>query len=167
MRNLVLLIVMLLAGGGGWFAGSWSGAKARDALKRAEQAGEQAKSEHDKAAGALNARIAGLSADFDRKKQQLDADHTRQTDELKGLIASSKSRIDELGKARTGTQAEIQRLKTALAGAATPQERQKIEVELAKVEVVEKVQGVQIVSLQCLDLPVPAEVLASWRGSAP
>lgn len=167
MRNLVLLIVMLLAGGAGWYGGSWSGRSAKEALARAEEAGKQSQAAHEQAVSDLKAKLASQSADFERDKRKLNDDHAKQTSDFNALIASSKSRIDELSKARSGTQAEIQRLKASLATAATPQQRQSIEAEIVHQEGVEQKQDTQIVGQQCLAVPVPLEVLASWRGSAP
>ena len=167
MRNLVLLIAMALAAAAGWWGGSWSGRTAKEGLARAEKAGELLKAAHEKESAALKAKVDTLTADFDRDKQQLAADHARQTGALNELIKGSKNEVAVIGQARKGTQAEMARLQAALAAAATPQEKQTLQTAIAVQQQVETKQTTQIAGLQCLDVPIPTNVLANWRGVQP
>jgi hypothetical protein len=167
MRNLVLLIVMALAAAAGWWGGSWSGRTAKEGLARAEKAGELLKAEHEKESAALKAKVDTLAADFDRDKQALAADHARQTGALNAVIAGSKSQVAVIDQARKGTQAELARLQSALAAATTPQEKQTLQRAITVQQDAQTQQTTQIAGLQCLDVPVPATVLASWRGVQP
>ena len=167
MRSLVLLVAMALAAGAGWWGGSWSGRSAKEGLARAEKAGELLKAEHEKESAALKARVDSLNADFDRDKQALAADHVRQTGALNAVIAGSKNQAAAVDQARKGTQAELTRLKAALVTAATPQERQQLQTAIAAQQQVETRQTTQIAGLQCIDVAVPTDVLANWRGVQP
>lgn len=167
MRSLVLLIAMALAAAAGWWGGSWSGRAAKEGLARAERAGELLKAEHEKEAASLKAKVDTLTADFDRDKQQLAADHARQTLALNSVIAGSKNQVAVIDQARKGTQAELARLQAALAAATTPQEKQTLQTAIASQQQAETRQTTQIAGLQCLDVPVPTNVLASWRGVQP
>lgn len=167
MRNLVLLIAMALAAAAGWWGGSWSGRTAKEGLARAEKAGELLKAAHAQEQAALKAKVDTLTADFDRDKQQLAADHARQTGALNEVINSSKGQAIVINKERRGTQAELARLQSALATATTPQEKQTLQTAIAAQQQVETKQTTQIAGLQCLDVPVPANVLANWRGVQP
>ena len=166
MRNLVLLIVLLLGGAAGWYAGGWSGKDARAALARAEETGKSAAAAHTAEADALKAKLASLGADFERDKKQLEDAHNRQRSEADALIASSQSRIADLGKARTGSQTELQRLRTELAAAKTPQDRQVIAERIVIKEVEVQRQDNQIAGETCLAAPVPERLLVTWRGGA-
>lgn len=167
MRSLVLLVAMALAAAAGWWGGSWSGRTAKEGLARAEKAGELLKAEHEKESAALKARVDLLNADFDRDKQVLAADHARQTGALNAVIAGSKNQVAVIDQARKGTQAELARLQAALAAASTPQERQQLQTAITAQQQVETRQTTQIVGLQCIDVPVPTSLLASWRGGQP
>ena len=167
MRSLVLLVAMALAAGAGWWGGSWSGRSAKEGLARAEKAGELLKAEHEKESAALKARVDSLNADFDRDKQALAADHVRQTGALNAVIAGSKNQAAAVDQARKGTQAELTRLKAALVTVTTPQERQQLQTAIAAQQQVETRQTTQIAGLQCIDVAVPTDVLANWRGVQP
>lgn len=167
MRNLVLLIAMALAAAAGWWGGSWSGRTAKEGLARAEKAGELLKAEHEKESAALKAKVDTLTADFDRDKQQLATDHARQTGALNEVIKGSKSQVAVIDQARRGTQAELARLQAALATATTPQEKQTLQTAIAAQQQAQTRQTTEIAGLQCLDVPVPTTVLASWRGVQP
>ena len=167
MRSLVLLVAMALAAGAGWWGGSWSGRSAKEGLARAEKAGELLTAEHEKESAALKARVDSLNADFDRDKQALAADHVRQTGALSAVIAGSKNLAAAVDQARKGTQAELTRLKAALVTATTPQERQQLQTAIAAQQQVETRQTTQIAGLQCIDVAVPTDVLANWRGVQP
>jgi hypothetical protein len=167
MRNMVLLIAMALAAAAGWWGGSWSGRSAKEGLARAEKAGEEAKAVHEKQAAELKAKVDTLTADFNRDKEQLAADHVRQTLALNSVIAGSKGQVTEISQARTRTQAELARLQSALAGATTPLEKRTLELAIAEQQQSETKQTTQIAGLQCIDVPVPTTVLASWRGVQP
>ena len=164
MRNLVLLIVLLLGGAAGWTAGGWSGKTAKADLARAEETGKAAAAAHTAEVDALKASLAGLNADFVRDKKKLEDDHSRQSSEANALIASSQSRIAELGKARTGSQTALQSLRTALAAAKTPQEQKEITERIVVKEVEVQRQDGQIAGETCLAAPVPDRLLAAWRG---
>jgi chromosome segregation ATPase len=166
MNNLVVLVVAVAALVAGWFVGSSSGREAKEALARAEAAGQSAKSEHDKAVGVLNQRLASLTGDYEREKQKLDADHSRQSREFDAILAKRDGRIAELTRARGETQAEVQRLKDAIA-AAPPAERERLQRELDRRQGEQKTQETQIAGLQCLEVPVPPDVLVAWRGGQP
>ena len=115
----------------------------------------------------MKARVDSLNADFDRDKQALAADHVRQTGALNAVIVGSKNQAAAVDQARKGTQAELTRLKAALVTAATPQERQQLQTSIAAQQQVETRQTTQIAGLQCIDVAVPTDVLANWRGVQP
>jgi len=167
MRNLVLLIAMALAAAAGWWGGSWSGRTAKEGLARAEKAGELLKAAHEKESAALKAKVDTLTADFDRDKQQLATDHARQTVALNATIDGAKGAAAAVALTRKGTQDELARLRAELAAAKTPQEQQRLQVAIKTQEQVETTQTTQIAGLQCIDVPVPTNVLANWRGVQP
>ncbi len=166
MRNLVLLIVLLLGGAAGWYAGGWSGKDAKAALARAEETGKAAAAAHTAEADTLKAKLVSLGAEFERDKKKLEGEHSRQRSEASALIASSQSRIAELGKARSGSQATLQSLRAELANAKTPQDKQAITERIVIKEVEVQRQDTQIAGETCLAVPVPERLLATWRGGA-
>ncbi len=166
MRNLVLLIVLLLGGAAGWTAGGWSGRTARADLARAEETGKAAAAAHAAEADTLKAKLASLSTDFERDKKKLEDEHNRQSSEASALIASSQSRIAELSKARSGSQTDLQRLRSELAAAKTPQEQKAITERIVVKQVEVQRQDGQIAGETCLAAPVPDRLLATWRGVA-
>ena len=125
------------------------------------------KAEHEKESAALKARVDSLTADFDRDKQALAADHARQTGVLNEVIKGSKNEVALIDQARKGTQAALARLQAALATATTPQERQQLQTAITAQQQAEIQQTTQIAGLQCIDTPVPLNLLASWRGVQP
>jgi hypothetical protein len=108
-----------------------------------------------------------LTSDFNRDKEALAADHARQTGALNAVIAGSKNQVAIIDQQRKGTQAELARLQAALAVATTPQEKQTLQTAIVAQQQVQTQQTTQISGLQCIDTPVPLNLLASWRGVQP
>lgn len=175
MRNLVLLIVALLAGAAGWYGGSWSGRDAIQALAKAKALGEQAQAEHDKAVKGLNDRLAGLGAEYAQGKKTLEDAHAQAKREFSTVLAGRDQRIAELGRVRTSTQTQLAGLKQALAnagtgtgtaGGATPQDRERLQADINRLEKQVADQQTLIAGLECSKVAVPAELLAPLRLGA-
>ena len=179
MRNLVLLIVALLAGAAGWYVGSWSGRDAIQALAKAKVLGEQAQVAHDKAVKGLNDQLAGLGAEYAQGKKSLEDAHAQAKREFSTVLAGRDQRIADLGRVRTSTQTQLAGLKQALANAgtatgtgtgsgATPQDRERLQADIARLEKQVADQQTLIAGLECSKVAVPAELLAPLRlGSLP
>ena len=175
MRNLVLLIVALLAGAAGWYVGSWSGRDAIQALAKAKALGEQAQVEHDKAIKGLNDRLAGLGAEYAQGKKSLEDAHAQAEREFAAVLAGRDQRIADLGRVRSSTQTQLAGLKQALANAgtgtgtgagATPQDRARLQADIARLEKQVADQQTLIAGLECSKVAVPSELLAPLRLGA-
>ena len=187
MRNLVLLIVALLAGAAGWYAGSWSGRDALQALAKAKALGEQAQAEHDKAVKGLNDRLAGLGAEYAQGKKTLEDAHDQAKRDFSTVLAGRDQRIADLGRVRTSSQTQLAALKQALANAnanananagtgtgtgtgpgtgATAQDRERLQADITRLEKQVADQQTLIAGLECSKVAVPAELLAPLRLGA-
>ena len=82
------------------------------------------------------------------------------------VVVHSQSRIAELSKARSGSQTDLQRLRSELAAAKTPQEQKAITERIVVKQVEVQRQDGQIAGETCLAAPVPDRLLATWRGVA-
>ncbi len=173
MRNLVLLIVALLAGAAGWYVGSWSGRDAIQALAKAKALGEQAQTAHDQAVKGLNDRLAGLGAEYAQGKKSLEDAHAQAEREFAAVLAGRDQRIADLGRVRSSTQTQLAGLKQALANAgtgtgagATPQDRARLQADIARLEKQVADQQTLIAGLECSKVAVPSELLAPLRLGA-
>ena len=173
MRNLVLLIVALLAGAAGWYVGSWSGRDAIQALAKAKALGEQAQTAHDQAVKGLNDRLAGLGAEYAQGKKSLEDAHAQAEREFAAVLAGRDQRIADLGRVRSSTQTQLAGLKQALANAgtgtgagATPQDRARLQADIARLENQVADQQTLIAGLECSKVAVPSELLAPLRLGA-
>lgn len=187
MRNLVLLIVALLAGAAGWYVGSWSGRDAIQALAKAKALGEQAQTAHDQVVKGLNDRLAGLGAEYAQGKKTLEDAHAQAKQEFSSVLAGRDQRIADLGRVRTSTQSQLAGLKQALAHAstgastgantgtgtgtgagtgATPQDRERLQADITRLEKQLADQQTLIAGLECSKVAVPGELLAPLRLGA-
>lgn len=167
MQNLIYLVIMALAGAGGWYAGSWKGRDAVDALARIEQSTGQAKAALVQSEAKLVADLAAQKAKFDADRSQLDEAHAKQTQSLQATIASNSQDVAKLQKTSQGRLADIARLTRERDAAKTPDDKKKLDTQLAAVVAEQKTVQVEIDGRQCLPVPVPLVVLADWRGAAP
>jgi type II secretory pathway pseudopilin PulG len=167
VRNLLLLVILLVGVAAGFFAGSWSGRSAKAALAKVEATGQALEAEHKKQVAELNARMSTLVSDYTRDKQAQDDAHANQIKAMDDILAGAKGRVATLEKTRNDSLSRIAQLKTELGGATTPQARKDIEAAIAVQEGSVKTQSVAILSQQCLETPVPADVLANWNGKQP
>ncbi len=168
MNSLVVLIVMVLAAAAGWYGGSHAGHDALQALAKAKEVGEQAQAAQALATQGLTQRLASLSADYEQGRQKLAAEHTQAQSALSAALAGRDQRIAELSRARSGKQAEIQTLRQAAdSTSTTPDDRQRLLADIARLEKVVADQQVQVAGLECAKVVVPAELLAPLRGSQP
>ncbi|MDO9285519.1 MAG: hypothetical protein Q7U26_11515 [Aquabacterium sp.] len=166
MQNLIYLIIMALAGGAGWYAGSWKGRDAIEALDKAKAVGEQAIAERDQLDRDLKQRVARLTSEFQQGQQQRDAEHAKVKDELTGALAQRDKTIAALGRARDSSQATIRSNEARLQDATTSaEERQRLLADNARLkqEVADK--ETQIAGFECSKVPVPAPLLTPLQGS--
>ena len=167
MQNLIYLVIMALAGGAGWYAGSWKGRDAVDALARIAQSTVQAKEALQASDAKLKTDLAAQKAQFDAERAQLDAAHAQQTTSLQATIASNSQELAKLQKTSLGKQTEIARLTHERDAAKTPDEKKLLDTQLQVVVAEQKTVQVEIDGRQCLPVPVPLVVRADWRGAAP
>jgi small-conductance mechanosensitive channel len=166
MQNLIYLIIMALAGGAGWYAGSWKGRDAIEALDKAKAVGEQAIAERDKLDRDLKQSLARLTSEFQQGQQQRDAEHAKVKDELTGALAQRDKTIAALGRARDSSRAAIRSNEARIQDAGTSaEERQRLLAENARLkqEVADK--ETQIAGFECSKVPVPAPLLSPLQGS--
>jgi chromosome segregation ATPase len=166
MQKLIYLIIMALAGSAGWYAGSWKGRDALQALDKAKAAGEQAVAERNQIERELKQNTARLTSEFEQAQRARDAMHVKLTDELNAALAGRDKTIVELGRARDSRQAEIRRLSSQVADAATtPEERQRLQAEIDRLSREVKDKETQIAGFECSKVPVPAPLLSPLQGS--
>lgn len=166
MQNLIYLIIMALAGGAGWYAGSWKGRDAIEALDKAKAVGEQAIAERNQLDRDLKQSLARLTSEFQQGQQQRDAEHAKVKDELTGALAQRDKTIATLGRARDSSQAAIRRNEARIQETGiSAEERQRLLAEnnRLKQEVADK--ETQIAGFECSKLPVPAPLLTPLQGS--
>ena len=166
MQNLIYLIILVLAGGAGWYAGSWKGRDAIEALDKAKAVGEQAIAERDKLDRDLKQNLARLTSEFETVRQQRDAEHARVTSELTGALAQRDKTIADLNRVRDSSRAAIRRNEGLIKDASTSaEERQRLQAENARLkqEVADK--ETQIAGFECSKVPVPAPLLSPLQGS--
>lgn len=166
MQNLIYLIILVLAGGAGWYAGSWKGRDAIEALDKAKAVGEQAIAERDKLDRDLKQNLARLTSEFETVRQQRDAEHAKVTSELTGALAQRDKTIADLNRVRDSSRAAIRRNEGLIKDASTSaEERQRLQAENARLkqEVADK--ETQIAGLECSKVPVPAPLLSPLQGS--
>ena len=164
MKNITLIIVMLVAAIAGYFFGSYSGRNAKEALANAQVAAELATKDHDKTVKELNDRLAKLDSDYEIDKKARDASYEKQKIKWAELLAGRDKRITELSKESSGTGAEIERLRRSLKGMTSPEERQRMNERIAKLEKELKDQQTLIAGLECSKVPVPQEMLDRLKG---
>lgn len=166
MQNLIYLIILVLAGGAGWYAGSWKGRDAIEALDKAKAVGEQAIAERDKLDRDLKQNLARLTSEFETVRQQRDAEHAKVTSELTGALAQRDKTIADLNRVRDSSRAAIRRNEGLIKDASTSaEERQRLQAENARLkqEVADK--ETQIAGFECSKVPVPAPLLSPLQGS--
>jgi uncharacterized coiled-coil protein SlyX len=166
MKNITLVIVMIVAAIAGYFIGSYSGRNAKEALANALVAARLATDDHDKTVKELNNRIIKLDSDYEIDKKARDASYEKQKVKWAGLLAGRDKRITELSKESSGTGAEIERLRGSLKGMTSPEERQRMNERIAKLEKELKDQQILITGLECSKIPVPQEILSKLKGDA-
>ena len=71
MQNLIYLVIMALAGAAGWYAGSWKGRDAVEAVARYQKLGEDAEAALKQAKGQLQTDLAAKDAKFDADLKKL------------------------------------------------------------------------------------------------
>lgn len=167
MQNLIYLIIMALAGGAGWWAGSWKGRDAVEAVARYQKLGEDAQAALKQAQGQLQTDLAAKDAKFDAELKKLNESHTQQLQSYDAKIAGNQAEIARLGKLSTAGQTRIAELTRQRAAATTPEQRKAIDTQLQAAVVEQKAVQVEIDGRQCLPVPVPLAVLADWKGAQP
>jgi chromosome segregation ATPase len=166
MQNLIYIIIMALAGGAGWYAGSWKGRDAIEALDKAKAVGEQAIAERNQLDRDLKQSLARLTNEFQQGQQQRDAEHAKVKDELTGALVQRDKTIAALGRARDSSQAAIRSNEARIQDTGiSAVERQRLLAENARLkqEVADK--ETQIAGFECSKLPVPAPLLSPLQGS--
>lgn len=164
MRNLVLLIVMVLAGGAGWWAGSWSGRDAKQALAKAAELGEQAKKAHAEETQALKARLDGIGAELEARQKARDTEFASAKQQLEGLLAGRDKTISELKRSSSGKQTRIVEIEKRVADPALPvAERNTLQAEIARLQGEVQAERTRVAGLECSKVPVPPELLAPLR----
>jgi len=167
MQNLIYLVIMALAGAAGWYAGSWKGRDAVEAVARYQKLGEDAEAALKQAKGQLQTDLAAKDAKFDADLKKLKDDHQQQLQTYDAKIAGNQAEISRLSKASLAGQARIADLTRQRDAAATPEQRKAIDTQLQAAVAAQKTVQVEIDGRQCLPVPVPLAVLADWRGAQP
>jgi hypothetical protein len=165
MQNLVYLIIMALAGGAGWWAGSWKGRDAVEAVTRYQKLGEEAQAALARAKGQLATDLAAKDATFDAELKKLAATHAQQLQTYDAKMAGNQAEITRLSQASSAGQARIAVLTKQRDAAATPAERKVIETQIQAAVVEQKAVQVEIDGRQCMAVPVPQVFLAEWTGA--
>lgn len=167
MQNLIYLLVMALAGGAGWYAGSWKGRDAVEAVARYQKLGEEAQAALQQAQTRLQTDLAAKDAKFDAEMKKLADTHAQQLQGYDAKIAGNQAEIARLSRLSSAGQARIAQLTQQRDAAATPEQRRAIDTQLQAEVVAQKAVQVEIDGRQCLAVPVPLAVLADWRGAQP
>ena len=166
MQNLIYLIIMAVAGGAGWYAGSWKGRDAVEAVAKAKAVAEEAVAARDKIERDLKASQADLVAKFEQAQQARDANHAKVTDELKTALANSDKTVADLKRTRDGKQTQI-RQNTALIDnpATSAAERERLLAENKRLSDEVARQQAQIAGFECANVPVPDKLLSPLQRS--
>jgi len=167
MQNLIYLVIMALAGAAGWYAGSWKGRDAVEAVARYQKLGEDAEAALKQAKGQLQTELAAKDAKFDAELKKLGETHAQQIQSYDTKIAGNQAEIARLSKASVAGQARIADLTRRRDAAATPEAKKKLDTQLQAEVVVQKAVEVEITGRQCLSVQVPLAVLADWQGVKP
>lgn len=167
MQNLIYLVIMALAGAAGWYAGSWKGRDAVEAVARYQKLGEDAEAALKQAKGQLQTDLAAKDAKFGAELKKLGETHAQQIQSYDAKIAGNQAEIARLSKASLAGQARIADLTRRRDAATTPEEKKKLDTQLQAEVVVQKAVEVEITGRQCLPVQVPLAVLADWQGAKP
>lgn len=165
MQNLIYLVIMALAGGAGWWAGSWKGRDAVEAVARYQKLGEDAQAALDKAKTQLASDLAAKDAKFDAELKKLAETHAQQLQSYDAKLAGNQAEIARLNGLSKAGQTRIAELRARLATAATPKEREVIATQIQAAVVEQKAVQVEIDGRQCMAVPVPQTFLAEWAGA--
>ena len=167
MQNLVYLIIMALAGGAGWYAGSWSGKDAKQALEAAQKAGEEIKVSRDKIQGELDSKILALTTSHDTQVQQIRSKFDSESVEWKTLLASRDTRIVALNSSAKTFRQQADDLTRQLGSAKSLEESNALKARIAALEGQAKRAEVEIKGVECSAQAVPNDMLAKLRGESP
>lgn len=167
MQNLIYLIIIALAGGAGWYAGSWSGKDAKQALEAAQKAGEEIKVSRDKIQGELDSKIKTLTTTHDTQLQQIRSKFDTESAEWKTLLASRDARIVTLNSSAKSFRQQADDLARQMGSAKSPEESNALKARIAALEGQAKSAEVEIKGVECSAQPVPNDMLAKLRGEAP
>lgn len=167
MQNLIYLIIMALAGGAGWWAGSWKGRDALEAVAKYQKLGEEAQAALQQAKTQLQTDLAAKDAKFDAEIKKLNESHTQQIQGYDARIAGNAKEIARLTQVSAAGQSRIAALVKQRDAAATPEEKKKLDAQIQTEVVAQKAVEVEIDGRKCLPVPVPLAVLADWRVVAP
>ena len=126
MQNLIYLVIMALAGAAGWYAGSWKGRDAVEAVARYQKLGEDAEAALKQAKGQLQTELAAKDAKFDAELKKLGETHAQQIQSYDTKIAGNQAEIARLSKASVAGQARIADLTRRRDAAATPEAKKKL-----------------------------------------
>ena len=167
MTNLIILIVMLLAGAGGWYAGSWSGRDAKEALALAQKAGVEAKTVRETIQTDLNRKIEVLTSEHDAAVRQIQTKFDGETANWQSLLAARDGKISALNQVASGARSQVALLNDRLAKAADPKERAALAQEINALKAQAVKAEVESAGNVCSMQRVPDEMLASLRGATP
>lgn len=165
MQNLIDLIIMALAAGAGWYAVSWKGRDAVEAVARYQKLGEDAQAALQQAKTQLQTDLATKDATFDAELKKLTASHAQQIQSYDAKIAGNAQEIARLTQVSAAGQARIAGLVKQRDAAATPVEKKKLDTQIQAEVVAQKAVGVEIDGRRCLPVPVPLAVLADWQAA--
>lgn len=165
MQNLIYLILMVLAGGAGWYAGSWKGRDAVEAVARYQKIGEEAQAALAQAKTQLATDLAAKDAKLDAELKKLADTHARQLQGYDAKLAGNQAEIARLSKAGTAGQARIAELTKQRDAAATPQERKALDSQLQVAVAEQKAVQTEIDGRLCMPVPVPLAFLADWKAA--
>lgn len=164
MQNLIYLIIMALAGGAGWYAGSWKGRDAVEAVARYQKLGEDAQAALQQAKTQLQTDLSAKDAKFDAELKKLAESHAQQIQSYDAKIAGNAKEIARLSQVSAAGQARIAGLVKLRDAATTPEEKKKLDVQIQAAVATQQTVEVEIDGRKCLPVPVPLAVLADWQG---
>ncbi len=165
MQNLIYLIIMALAGGAGWYAGSWKGRDAVEAVARYQKLGEEAQAALAQAKTQLSTDLAAKDAKFDAELKKLAETHAQQLQRYDSKLAGNQAEIARLSKVSSAGQAQIAALKKQRDAATTPEERKVIDTQIQVAEAKQVAVKTEIDGRVCMAVPVPQTFLAEWTGA--
>ncbi|MES2719115.1 MAG: hypothetical protein V4795_25365 [Pseudomonadota bacterium] len=167
MQNLIYLIIMALAGGAGWYAGSWKGRDAVEAVAKYQKLGEEAQAALQQAKTQLQTDLAAKDAKFDAELKQLTDSHAQQIQTYDLKIAGNAKEITRLSQVSAAGQTRIASLVKQRDAAATPEAKKQLDAQIQTAVVAQQAVEVEIDGRKCLPVPVPLAVLADWHGVKP